>query len=67
MKNVVSGLKYITDRGSGHGDIKPGNFLINLVGKGNWKALIADFGLVKKSGGTPIYLALAGSVQIGYH
>ena len=31
-----------------------------LVGKVNWNALIADCGLVKKSGGTPIYMALEG-------
>ena len=53
---TIDGLTYIKDNNEIHGDIKPGNLLI-LNNEGSMKLKIADFGLVGRDGGTPVFMA----------
>lgn len=46
FKQIMQGVKYIHDRGIGHGDIKPANMLLRINPSGTGKTVrIADFGL----------------------
>lgn len=63
IMDVLNGLKYIAANDQCHGDIKPENILINKDQTGKWHALIADFGMVNKTGGTPIFMAPEGLQQ----
>jgi len=56
---AVNGLIYISQQGFSHGDIKPANILITSK-SGPPKINIADFGLVNRDGGTPIYMPPEG-------
>ena len=59
---AVSGLIYVNQQGFSHGDIKPANILIRSK-TGPAKLKIADFGLVNRDGGTPIYMPPEGMCQ----
>ena len=50
------GLQHISSQNEIHGDIKPNNLLLKKCGN-ELRACIADFGLSKKSGGSPCFTA----------
>ncbi|CAI5468747.1 unnamed protein product [Closterium sp. Yama58-4] len=58
---VANGLKYLHDFGIVHRDIKPANILLDA----KMQAKIADFGLVKLSGGTALGESVAATKVMG--
>ncbi|GJP36516.1 hypothetical protein CLOM_g21015 [Closterium sp. NIES-68] len=58
---VAKGLQYLHDFGIVHRDIKPANILLD----GKMQAKIADFGLVKLSGGTSMGTSVAATRVMG--
>ncbi|CAI5497018.1 unnamed protein product [Closterium sp. Naga37s-1] len=58
---VAKGLQYLHDFGIVHRDIKPANILLDA----KMQAKIADFGLVKLSGGTTIGASVAATRVMG--
>ncbi|GJP85876.1 hypothetical protein CLOP_g15967 [Closterium sp. NIES-67] len=58
---VAKGLQYLHDFGIVHRDIKPANILLDA----KMQAKIADFGLVKLSGGTSMGTSMAATRVMG--
>ena len=56
---MTGALIYIASQTQIHGDIKPGNILVSNR-DGRLRAVVGDFGLTGKSGGTPIFMAPEG-------
>ena len=56
---IPDALIYIASKNLIHGDIKPGNILVSNR-DGRLRAVVGDFGLTGKSGGTPLFMAPEG-------
>ncbi|GJP59486.1 hypothetical protein CLOP_g12274 [Closterium sp. NIES-67] len=61
LVGVAKGLQYLHDFGIVHRDIKPANILLDA----KMQAKIADFGLVKLSGGTSMGTSVAATRVMG--
>ena len=59
MQDVVSALKFMSENGQIHGDIKNGNILLKKDQSGKWMAIITDHAIFQH-GGTPIFMAPEG-------
>lgn len=63
IRDVLSGLLYLEQRGVIHRDLKPANILMHRQDNGQWCAKIGDFGLSKNTNSQSSVVGIKGTIE----